>query len=173
MRDILEQRFKECRLELHPVKTKIIYCKDSDRRGEYEHIQFDFLGYTFRPRRAKNRYGRLYENFCPAMSNNALKAVRQSVRRWKLQFYNDKSIEDLAAKFKAKIQGWVNYYGKFYSSRVYKIADHIDMALKKWVMWKYKELRGHRRAMLWIRGHIEKRPNLFPHWRYSLKQWAR
>jgi len=174
MRDRIELRFKECGLEIHPDKTKIIYCKDSDREGEYEHIQFDFLGYTFRPRRAKNRYGKLFESFCPAMSNNAITAIGQTVRGWKLQFHNDKSIEDLAVKFKAKIQGWVNYYGKFYSSRLYKIAYHIDMAIKKWVMRKFKKLHGrHRGAMRWIRRHIEKRPNLFPHWRYSLKQWAR
>ena len=174
MRECIEKRFRECGLELHPDKTKIIYCKDSNRRGEYENIQFDFLGYTFRPRRAKTRFGKLFENFSPAMSNSAVKAIKQTVRYWKLQFQNNKSIEDLAQKYRAEIRGWINYYGKFYSSKLYKIADHIDMAIKKWVMRKFKKLKGcQRRATKWVRRNAERQPNLFPHWRYSLNQLAR
>jgi RNA-directed DNA polymerase len=56
----LHDRFNECGLELHPDKTRIVYCKDDDRRGEYPEIKFDFLGYTFRPRRSKNRYGKFF-----------------------------------------------------------------------------------------------------------------
>jgi RNA-directed DNA polymerase len=96
MKQFIEQRFKDCKLEVHPDKTKIIYCKDSGRRREYEHIQFDFLGYTFRPRRSMNRFGKVFESFTPAMSNQALKAVGQTVRRWKIQRRSDKSIEQLA-----------------------------------------------------------------------------
>src|SRR5690606_31534819 len=44
----LKKRFKECKLELHPIKTKIIYCKDKDRVKEYPVTEFEFLGYTFR-----------------------------------------------------------------------------------------------------------------------------
>ena len=168
MRNDIGQRFKCCGLELHPEKSKIVYCKDSNRRGEYEHIQFDFLGYTFRPRRAKNRVGKVFENFSPAMSNKAAQAIRQVVRRWKLQFQNDKSIEYLAAKYGAQIRGWLNYYGKFYRSTLYKFADHIDMALAKWVMRKYKKLKGKSRRAKQVIGKIaEMQPNLFPHWRYN------
>jgi RNA-directed DNA polymerase len=174
MRQFIEQRFKDCKLEVHPDKTQIIYCKDKDRRGGYEHIQFDFLGYTFRPRRTMNRFGKVYQNFSPAMSNKALKAVGQTVRRWKVQLRNDKSIQELAFIYKAKIRGWLNYYGKFYPSRLYTLADRIDMALMKWAMRKYKKLKGFsRRAKKRIRQYAEQQPNLFPHWRYSLKQLAR
>lgn len=170
----IEQRFKRCGLELHPEKSKIVYCKDSTRRGKYEHIQFDFLGYTFRPRRAKNRFGKVFENFSPAMSNKAAQAIRQVVRRWKLQFQNDKSIEFLAAKYGAQIRGWLNYYGKFHRSSLNKFAAHIDMALAKWVMRKHKKLKGKsRRAIGIIRTIAEKQPNLFPHWRYASNQLAR
>lgn len=174
MRQRIEVRFKECGLELHPEKTKIVYCKDNVRRKEYDCIRFDFLGYTFQPRWAITRFGRVFENFCPAVSNVSLKAMKQNVRQWKLQFQNDKSIEDIAAKYKAKIRGWINYYGRFYASQLYKLAHHVDQALMKWAMRKYKKLQGHyKRVRRWLRGHIEKRTELFPHWRYSLKQWAR
>ena len=90
---------RECGLELHPDKTKVVYCRDIHRREEHESIQFDFLGYTFRPRRSKDRYGRVFVNFTPALSRVAAKAMRQTVRGWRLQLKSDKSIEDLARMF--------------------------------------------------------------------------
>src|SRR5437867_3767802 len=54
----IKRRLGSCRLEVHPEKTKIVYCKDDDRRGGYLHEKFNFLGYTFRPRRSKNRHGK-------------------------------------------------------------------------------------------------------------------
>lgn len=110
----LEERFAACGLELHPEKTKIVYCKDDDRREDYPVQSFDFLGYTFRPRRSKNRYGKHFINFTPAISNKAGKAIRQTVRRWKLHRRSDKSLRDLANMFNAWIRGWVRYYGVFY-----------------------------------------------------------
>jgi len=55
--EAVRQQLGECHRELHPEKTRIVYCQDSDPKGQHEHIQFDFLGFTFRPRRAKNRWG--------------------------------------------------------------------------------------------------------------------
>ena len=72
----LAARLKECGLELHPVKTKVVYCKDDDRRRRYPNEKFDFLGYTFRPRRSKNRFGKFFINFSPAVSDKAVKAIR-------------------------------------------------------------------------------------------------
>jgi RNA-directed DNA polymerase len=168
MRKSIGQRFKECGLELHPVKTKVVYCKDGKRRKEYALIQFDFLGYTFKPRRAMNRFGILFENFSPAMSKTAIKAVCQTVRQWKLQFQNNKSIEELGKKLGAQIRGWINYYGKFYPSHLNRIADHIDLALNKWAQRKYQKLKGSiRKSRKWITKVAKTHPNLFPHWRYS------
>ncbi|WP_207953465.1 reverse transcriptase domain-containing protein [Paenibacillus agricola] len=64
----LEERLRECGLELHPVKTRIVYCKDDNRRLDHSEIAFDFLGYTFRPRRAKNREGTYFISFIPGAS---------------------------------------------------------------------------------------------------------
>ena len=165
LKDMLEKRMKDCGLELHPQKTRIIYCRDVNRRQEYENIQFDFLGYTFRPRRSKDRYGRVFVNFTPAISREATKNVRQTIRGWHLQLKSDKTIEDLGRIFHAEIRGWMNYYCRFCPSAFRPIAKHLDLVLARWAMRKYKRLRGHhRRAIHWIGGVAKDRPGLFPHW---------
>jgi len=165
----LEERLHECGLEMHPVKTKIVYCKDDDRRGSYPVTSFDFLGYTFRARRSKNKRGKHFINFSPAMSNSAGKAIRQEVRSWSMPKRSDKSIEDLSQMFKAKIQGWINYYGRFYRSQMYMTLRYINSKLVWWAMRKFKKLFRHRRrAEHWLGRIAEKFPSLFPHWRMGL-----
>jgi RNA-directed DNA polymerase len=162
----LERRFAECRLELHPEKTKIVYCKDDDRLLEYPCTRFDFLGYTFRPRRSKNRWGKYFINFSPAISNKAAKAIRQEVRGWRLQLRSDKDLDELARMFNAVIRGWVNYYGAFYKSALYPTLQHIDRKLARWATRKFKRLRRHRRrAEQWLRRIARRQPGLFAHWR--------
>jgi len=162
----IEKRMQACGLELHPAKTKIVYCKDDDRKGHYHNEQFDFLGYTFRARRSKNRYGKHFINFSPAVSNKAAKAMRQTMRSWRLQLRSDKNIDDLGRMFYARINGWINYYGRYYKSALYPIFQHLNRLLVWWAMKKYKRLRGHqRKATYWV-GEIAKRESyLFPHWK--------
>jgi RNA-directed DNA polymerase len=105
-------RMQECRLELHPEKTKIVYCKDDDRRGTYPNEQFDFLGYTCRPRRSKNWKGKFFINFSPAVADKAGKAMRAEMRSWQLHLRSDKSIEDLSRMFNLQVRGWLQYYGR-------------------------------------------------------------
>jgi len=162
----LAQRFADCHLELHPEKTKIVYCKDDDRRLEYPCTRFDFLGYTFRPRRSKNRRGKYFINFSPAISNRAATAIRQQVRGWKLPLRSDKDLDDLARMFNAVIRGWINYYGAFYKSALYPALRHLDRKLALWATRKFKRLRRHRRrAEQWLRQVAQRQPGLFAHWR--------
>jgi RNA-directed DNA polymerase len=165
----LHMRFEECGLELHPEKTRIVYCKDDDRRGEYPETKFDFLGYTFRSRRSKNRYGKYFINFTPGVSRIASKAMRQTIRRWRLHLKPDKSIEDLSRMFNPVIQGWINYYGRFYKSELYSVLRHMNRALVHWARRKYKRLNRHRRrAEHWL-GNLAKRdPRLFAHWKMGI-----
>jgi RNA-directed DNA polymerase len=139
---------------------------NSVREQEYETIQFAFLGYTFRPRRSKGRNGCLFVNFSPAISRSAAKSIRQTMRRWRLQLKSDKTIEDLARMFRPVIQGWINYYCKYYPSAFQPIANHLDRFLVRWVMRKFKRFRGHQcRTLHWL-GQIAKRQQyLFPDWR--------
>jgi RNA-directed DNA polymerase len=162
----LESRFEEVGLELHPGKTKIVYCKDDDRRGSYPQEKFDFLGYTFRARRSKNRWGKYFVNFSPAISNKAAKGIREKARGWGWQLRSDKSLEDLARMFNPIIQGWINYYGRFYKSAMYPTLRLLDRRLVRWSMRKFKRLRGHqRKASHWLSGVALRQPGLFAHWR--------
>ena len=166
LKNALERRFADCGLTLHPEKTKVVYCRDSDRRGKFSCMAFDFLGYTFRPRRSKNRWGKYFVNFSPAISGKAAKRIRQEVRGWKLHLRSDKYLEDLARMFNARIRGWVNYYGAFYKSALYPTLRYINRKLVLWAMRKLKRLRRHRRrAEHWVSRCMRKHPNLFAHWR--------
>ena len=173
MQTALEIRLKECGLELHPQKTKIVYCKDDDRRGDYPNTSFDFLGFTFRPRGSRNRRGKQFINFTPAISNKAGKAMRQTARRWKMHLRSDKTLEDLSRMFGPVIRGWINYYGSFYKSALYKTLRHLNRTLVRWAIRKYKRLRGHRRrAEYWLGRIARKQPQLFPHWQMGIKPMA-
>jgi len=167
----IADRMKECRLELHPEKTKIVYCKDDDRRGKYRNERFDFLGYTFRPRRSKNWKGKYFINFTPAVSDKAAKAIRAEIRSWKLHNRSDKAIDDLSRMFNPIIRGWIQYYGRFYRSALYPMMRQLDRSLARWAYRKYKKLRGHlRRATHWIARISRRDPRLFAHWQMGVRR---
>jgi RNA-directed DNA polymerase len=169
----LSKRMNECKLELHPFKTKTVYCKDADRKEDYENIAFDFLGYTFRPRLSKNRWGKHFVNFTPAISNKSKKSIQQKVRDWKLQLKADKELIDLSNMFNSVIQGWINYYGKFYKSEMYSSLRHINKALIMWARRKYKKLSRHKKRAEHFLGRISKQnPKLFKHWDIGIKPTA-
>lgn len=162
----LEKRFRDCGLELHPDKSKIVYCQDTDRRLDYPCTSFDFLGYRFRPRRSKSREGKYFVNFSPAISNKAAKRIRQKIKGWQLRCRIDKRIDDLARMFNPVIQGWINYYGGYCKSALYPTLRYLDGCLACWAMAKYKQLRRHRRrAGQWIAAIAKRSPGLFVHWR--------
>jgi len=166
----LHKRFEECALALHPDKTRIVYCKDDDRRGEFPNeSKFDFLGYTFRPRRSKSKHGKFFINFTPAVSNKACKAMRQTIRHWYLQLKPDKDLLDISRMFNPVLRGWLNYYGRFYKSAMSSVMRHMNRALMMWARRKYKKLSRHRRrAEHWL-GTIAKRdPRLFVHWQMGI-----
>lgn len=161
----IDRRLKHCRLELHPDKTRIVYCQDDDRRGEYAETKFDFLSYTFRARRSKNRWGKFFINFSPAVSNAAAKAMRQEMRRWHLNLRSDKAIDDLARMWNPVLRGWIQYYGRFYRSALAAVFRHLNTTLVRWAMRKYKKLHRHRRrAEHWLGGIARREPRLFAHW---------
>jgi len=137
------ERLRECGLALHPAKTRIAYCQDVNRRQRFAVNQFTFLGYTFRPRKAADKYGRHYVSFLPAVSSEALCAMRQRLRRWHLQLKVDKSIGDLSKKFNPILRGWANYYGRFYASALEPLWRSVNDYLARWLRRKYKHLARH------------------------------
>lgn len=165
LRRALEQRFQECGLKLHPEKTKIAYCKDDNRRGENDQEEFDFLGYTFRPRLSKNKWGEFFVSFSPAVSNKAKRKINHQIRNWRLYSYSDSNLEELARMHNPAIRGWINYYGSYCRSELDDMGRQLDMHLAKWAKRKYKKLRKYNsRALKWIRGVKHREPNMFAHW---------
>jgi RNA-directed DNA polymerase len=170
MRTAIEARLVECRLTMHPEKTKIVYCKDANRSGSYPNEKFDFLGFTFRPRKSKNRDGRLFTSFSPAVSDKAANEMRQTMRRWKLSKYVSKTLNDLARMFNPILRGWITYYGRFYKSALYRVFRPLERTLIQWATKKYKRLRGHkRRAMYWLGRIAQREPTLWAHWQLGLR----
>jgi group II intron reverse transcriptase/maturase len=160
----LAERLGSLGLELHPDKTKVVYCKDANRRGNSEHTSFDFLGYTFRGRRAEGRRG-FFMSFSPAMSAKAKKAKSKQIREWRLIRRSGTDLSDLAEEINPQVRGWINFYGAFYRSELYSIAARIDRHLVRWAMRKFKRLRGKpQRAWDRINAARQRQPRLFAHW---------
>ncbi|MEA3484024.1 MAG: group II intron reverse transcriptase/maturase [Pseudomonadota bacterium] len=170
MLDILAHRFQGCGLELHPMKTKIIYCKDSSRRGQYENTSFDFLGYTFRRRLCKNsKRNSVFINFTPAVSKVALKSMRVKIRKLRIRMRADLSIDQIARWLNPIINGWITYYGRYTRSALYAMCRHVNQALVRWVRRKYKPLRWHKTKAAQFLEEIAKQcPYLFAHWRAGM-----
>jgi RNA-directed DNA polymerase len=152
-------------------KTKIVYCKDDLRKKTYPNEKFDFLGYTFQPRRSKNHKGKYFINFSPAVSNRAAKTIRDTFRSWKLPNRSDKAIEDLSRMFNPIIRGWLQYYGRYYRSALYPTMRELDRDLVLWAKRKYKKLRRHHcRATHWITRISRRAPALFAHWQMGVRR---
>ncbi len=160
----IAERLEALGLELHPDKTKIVYCKDTRRRGTSQHTSFDFLGYTFRARRVYGQNG-LFMGFLPAISKSARKAIGQEIREWHLKRRSDTDLSGLAWAINAQVRGWINYYGAFYRSELYFLAKRIDEHLVRWAMQKFKRLKE-KPELAWARLHAarQRQPRLFVHW---------
>ena len=164
LRDSIATRLGALGLELHPEKTKVVFCQDANRPGAAEHTSFDFLGYTFRGRLAKGRRG-YFVSFAPAISVKAAKAVGQKVRAWHLNRRSGTDLSGLAEEIDPQVRGWIGYYGAFYRSELYSLARHIDEHLVRWAMQKFKRLRGKAAtARAWLDAVRQHQPRLFAHW---------
>ncbi len=162
----LAARLRECGLELQPDKTRIVYCKDSNRGGDYPTIQFTFLGFTCRPRRAQNRVGELFTSFLPGARGPAQKRMRQQSAPWHLPRQTTESLRTFSTHYNAILAGWWQYYGSFYPTEVWHVFRPFDLTLAWWARRKYKTLRGHkRRSRRWLAKVSRRESELFVHWR--------
>ena len=168
VRDAVARRLAEVGLELHPDKTRIVYCKDSNRQGTYEQVSFTFCSYMFRPRKAYNNRRRVtFTGFLPAVSPGKLTLMSRRVASWRIHRRVNLTLEDLAAPINQRLRGWLAYFTAFYPSAVGPLCQRIDRHLVRWARWKYKRLeRSDKRARAWLRGVRSRAPELFVHWRY-------
>jgi RNA-directed DNA polymerase len=165
LKNAIEQRFLSCHLELHPQKTKIAYCKDDKCQGDFSVVSFNFLGYTFQPRLAKNRLGNIFVAFTPEISRSSATKIHQTMRSWRLHRRTDLSLADLAQSVNSIVRGWINYYGCYRRSALYRIFGSLNTYLLRWALGKYKDLRGHwERARDWVNRVQRREPKLFAHW---------
>lgn len=171
IRDMIGKRLKFCKLELNPDKTRIVYCKDKDRNGNYPNIKFDFLGYTFRPRKSYDGKGKICINFTPAVSRKALKSMSDVIRSWQLQRRSDISLEEMARKVNPVIRGWINYYGKYYKSALYPMFAQIYFRQLKWVQNKYK-LTSWNKTKAQFFNMVRKNKSLFVYWKWWYRTYG-
>jgi RNA-directed DNA polymerase len=166
----LKKRLADCKLALNQQKTKRVYCKDANRNENWKDIAFDFLGYTFRPRLARDKKKEFFVSFSPAISAKAAKNIRHTVKnKWKLKMKMELDIEELAVCYNPVIQGWINYYSRFHGSALYsKVFEYLNTTLMRWAMKKYKQLlRRPTRASRWLKRAQLENPNLFAHWKFK------
>lgn len=170
VKEALKERLTACGLEMHPQKTKIVYCKDEDRRGMYSRTSFDFLGFTFRRRKSRNKRGKHFTGFLPAISNKAKMAIRSKVRGWRMTSRSGSKIQKLAQELNPVLRGWINYYGSFYKSEMMKALGYINQILKKWARQKYRKLYGRKiKTRVWLKNVAMTQPNLFAHWQLGIR----
>jgi RNA-directed DNA polymerase len=165
----VEARLRQCKLEAHPEKTCIVYCRDSNRRKDHEHIQFDFLGYSFKPREVRCRRGNYFTSFTPGISAKASKAIVSEVRRWRIHRMSHAELEDLARAFNPKIRGWVSYYGKFRPIALGRTLRCLNLRLVRWTQNKYKRYRRKMGQAVWVlRRYAKQNRELFAHWELGI-----
>jgi len=163
--DAIITRLAQVGLELNLDKTRIVYCKDSNRNGSHEHERFTFLGYTFRPRLAKSRSGEFFVSFCPAVADDAVKEIGRTIKRWRLHLWSRYTLADLAQAVNPTVRGWINYYGRFYRSKLISLLRRIDEYLVRWATKKYKRLHRSWPRARQLLANVERRePTLFAHW---------
>jgi group II intron reverse transcriptase/maturase len=164
----IKKRMAACHLELNADKTHIVYCKDEKRTGSHEHVRFDFLGYTFCLRSSSDGRGGLFCNFLPAISDDAAKQIRRTIRRWRLHLWSGTPLTEIAREINMTVRGWINYYGQFYRTKLRQSLLRIDEYLVRWAMQKFKRLRGRReRAWEFLVSVSSREPELFAHWQLT------
>jgi RNA-directed DNA polymerase len=170
LKDELQARLAECRLEMHPTKTKIVYCKDAKRKGKHPNTEFDFLGYCFRPRLVRrSRDGKLFWGFNPAVSDAALKDMRATIRDLDLLHQTQLSVEEIACQINPLLRGWIGYYRRYAPSALYPLLRYVNQRLLAWAMRKFNGFRAHKvRASQALQSLARECAGLFEHWRIGM-----
>jgi RNA-directed DNA polymerase len=166
----ITERMSQCQLELHPLKTKIVYCKDFRRKEAHKQVQFDFLGFSFQPRPTKDyRTGIIQNQFDLSISRASQKKIVEEINSFRIHRWSTGTIEEIADTINSKLQGWINYYGKYRKWIFLNIFRRLSFRLMQWVKNKYK-IKSIMKSYQWIRNYQREQPNLFAHWNYGFKQ---
>jgi len=166
----IKQRLKACNLEANAEKTKIVYCKDANRKGRYKTVQFDFLGFSFQPRPTPTKEGKMFLGYDCSISKRSMKRISEELRKSRFHLWTTTTITQIAEEFNPKIRGWINYYGKFRKFGLMRVFKIFHWRLIKWAVCRYKRFRNSMyKAGRWLRQLSEKNPKIFVHWQYGFK----
>jgi RNA-directed DNA polymerase len=167
----IETRFNECKLRVHPEKTRAVYCKDRNRNLPFPNVSFDFLGYTFKPRKCQRQdTGKLFLGFTPAASRKAQKKMNDKVKKLKIHLMSGQTLEEVAQLLNPMLRGWINYFSKFRRSELYHFMFGLTKRLLKWVRKKHKRFRtSESKALAWLRSEAQRSPDLFAHWKAGFR----
>ena len=162
----VSERMESCGLELHPQKTKIVYCRDYRRQGRHREVKFDFLGYSFQPRTTKSKKtGELFVGYDCAISISSRKAIADKLESSMIGSRSFKSIVGIAQKLNPMIRGWVNYYGRFRGYELSKVFRLLEIRLVRWARKRYKRYRTSLKCTYtWLATVRKQFPHLFYHW---------
>ena len=164
----IRERMKECKLDLHPDKTKIVYCKQSGRDGENENISFNFLGFEFRPDSVRTPKGKLWLGYFARISRKAKKHIVSEIRKFKIHRNTGAELLSIAQQLAPMLRGWIAYFGAFRPYAMQQVFSVLNERLVRWCTNKYKRYRRRTRE---ARQHLKEickgYPNLFVHWQYG------
>ncbi len=164
-------RLDNCKLELHPQKTKVVYCGTSKSINKHEKRSFDFLGFTFKPRNAMSRQGVCFTGFQPAISQKAAIKIREKIKSWKITSRGlGLPLHKIAELTNPTVRGWLTYYGKFYKSELLSVLWSLTKVLVKWATCKFNRFKGSRiKANNWFKGIALREPNQFAMWKHGMR----
>ena len=155
---MIEKRMKSCKLELHPVKTKIIHLR-GESESKYPR-SLDFLGFSLRLQMVETKVGK---KLMPTVviSQKSKNSIYAKLRSLKIHEMHT-SIYGVSKKLSPIIRGIMNYYCKFWSGHTHYIWHRLNVRLTKWV----KRIRSMstRAAIRWLKEKYKVKPGLFPHW---------
>jgi len=166
---VLDERMKVCGLELHPEKTKLVYCRDYRRQESFETVKLDFLGYSFQPRSTKSKQtGKLFLGFDCAISISSKKRIADKLEELEIHRLNFNSIVGVALYLEPFIRGWINYYGKFRITELNPVFLLLRQRIVWWARKRYKRYKTNmNKAYRWLDKVKKQFPNLFYQWRYG------
>jgi len=151
LKGMISNRFAACKLKLNEEKTRIVYCKQDGRHKEYPEIQFDFLGYTFRPREARSKSGHYFTSFLPGISNKSKKRIMETIHSWRLTGCVHQQLREIAERINPIVRGWIQYYSRYYPSLLNTFLRTLNYRLVRWACRKYKRLRrSPKKGYLWL-----------------------
>ena len=162
----IKARMEECKLELHPEKTQIVFCPQQGRKANYPIRKFSFLGYEFKARRVINRQGDSFIGFNPAVGLKAVSSLLNKLSQLEFQQWTQWTMEQIAIAINPTLRGWIAYFGRFNPREMKRAFFILNKRIIRWVVRKFKRhKRSYIRARKWLEDFAKEHVHIFEHWK--------